>query len=343
DLEQCVVVAGAGGEHFDAGDTGRQAIGGELGRRRCDLGQSERERRAMGESVADLDGNTRLAEPDDCAEHVSQATSGFAGLVLVEEPLPEADKGLAELGHESVGDLTYGLRLARELAEVVTVADRALAEAHPRVPDAVVGTDDLDCVRTDVSRQLKPGPGAWHRVPATLDAYERARRDVDEVGCRRAERSRRQLEEVISLLGEALGDREAAMIALRLGLAVETLEEILADRFEVRARGDGDEMLPADRPPSTLHAALVVARAGAGEARLEGIVRGQSLHAHGELALRADQDAHDGCPQIVVEQAVRHTGEVRERPHVAVEEADLVLARVEPGEVPPGAHQAYDE
>ena len=70
-----------------------------------------------------------LAEPDDRTEHVGEATRSLAWPVLVDEPSPECCEWLAELGDESVRDLSHRLRLACELGQVVAVADRALAEA----------------------------------------------------------------------------------------------------------------------------------------------------------------------------------------------------------------------
>jgi hypothetical protein len=55
----------------------------------------------------------------------------------------------------------------------------------------------------------------------------------------------------------------------------------------------------------------------------------------GSLAVEASDE--------LVQQAVGNAAEVRECAYVTVEEADLILTRVEPGEVSPRAHQAHDE
>src|SRR5262245_27616227 len=111
-------------------------------------------------------------------------------------------------------------------------------------------------------------------------------------------------EQMSALLGEALGDRPSSVIALPLGLTIEAPEHLSTDRLEVRSARDRDKVLPANRAPPALDAALVMPRTGASEAWLEGVVRRQRLHPPGELSLRAHQDAYDRGPQIVVEQAM---------------------------------------
>ncbi len=96
---------------------------------------------------------------------------------------------------------------------------------------------------------------------------------------------------------------------------------------------------PADALPSSLDAALVVPGVGPGEAGLEEVVPGESQKARLQLALAAEQHLPDGGLEIVVREPVRDDAEVVERPDVPVEEARLVLPRVEPGEVPARVHQ----
>jgi hypothetical protein len=93
----------------------------------------------VGKCSADLDCDPGLAQADDCAEDVSEAAGCLARRVLVAQPPPQGDEGLAELGDEPVSDLAYGLRLSGELGQVVAVADRALAEAYALVLDPIVG------------------------------------------------------------------------------------------------------------------------------------------------------------------------------------------------------------
>ena len=57
----------------------------------------------------------------------------------------------------------------------------------------------------------------------------------------------------------------------------------------------------------------------------------------------ADQDPHDGRPQIVVRHARRHAVEVRKRADVPVEKADLILPLVDPREVAARVHQPHQE
>jgi len=103
------------------------------------------------------------------------------------------------------------------------------------------------------------------------------------------------------------------------------------------------EHLLADGFAPGLDAALIVAFAGPTEAGLEEIVRGEGGEPRRQRARPADQDPHDGGPQIVVRDARRHRLEVRERPDVAVEKADLILALVDPGEISAGVHQPHEE
>jgi len=146
------------------------------------------------------------------------------------------------------------------------------------------------------------------------------------------------------LLGdEPLAERAALRVALRGESAVEPREQPLADRFEVRAGGDRDEVLPPDRPAAALHPSLVVPRPRSRERRLEGVVRDQRLHPRRQHAGRPDQHPRDRRPQIIVEEPVRHAAHMSERADVPVEETHLVLPRVEPAEVSPARHQPHDE
>jgi hypothetical protein len=68
--------------------------------------------------------------------------------------------------------LPHGLRLFRELADVVPVVDGSLAEALARVGDGAGRTDEGDVVGADVRGDVEPGPLARHRVVGTVDADE---------------------------------------------------------------------------------------------------------------------------------------------------------------------------
>ena len=79
------------------------------------------------------------------------------------------------------------------------------------------------------------------------------------------------------------------------------------------------------------------------EAGLQQIVRGERAEPRRQCARAADQDPDDRRPQIVVHDARRHAVEVRERAHVPVEKADLILALVDPREVATGVHQPHQK
>jgi len=102
------------------------------------------------------------------------------------------------------------------------------------------------------------------------------------------------------------------------------------------------EDLLTDGLATRFHAALIVAFAGPTEARFEQVVRRERREARGQRARAAGQDPHDG-PQIVIRDARRDRREVRERPDVTVEKADLILTLVDPGEVTAGVHQPHQE
>ena len=72
-------------------------------------------------------------------------------------------------------------------------------------------------------------------------------------------------------------------------------------------------------------------------------MRRQRREAQRQLALAADEDARDRGLEIVVRRPVRDRAEVLERAHVPVEEAHLVLPRVEPREVAARVHQPHHE
>jgi hypothetical protein len=81
----------------------------------------------------------------------------------------------------------------------------------------------------------------------------------------------------------------------------------------------------------------------AGEARLEQIVRGQRGKARRQRPLAPDEDPHDCRFQIVVRYPRGHAVDVREGPHVPIQEARLVLPLVDPGEVATRVHQPHQE
>ncbi|MCY4639266.1 MAG: hypothetical protein OXC94_02870 [Chloroflexi bacterium] len=101
-------------------------------------------------------------------------------------------------------------------------------------------------------------------------------------------------------------------------------------------------MLQPHAPAARLHATLVMALAGPGEAGLVQVVADQRLKTLGEPAPGELHPLHRRR-EVVVDDAPGHPAEVGEGPHVAVEEGDLVLAVVEPDEVAARVHQPHQE
>jgi hypothetical protein len=65
--------------------------------------------------------------------------------------------------------------------------------------------------------------------------------------------------------------------------------------------------------------------------------------ARGQRAFAARQERAHGSPKIVVRDPVRDRAGATERSHVTVEEAGLILPRVQPRKVAPRVHQAHHE
>ena len=85
-----------------------------------------------------------------------------------------------------------------------------------------------------------------------------------------------------------------------------------------------------------------MALAGACEGGLPPVVVDQRREAVGQGAAGELHTPHCGG-EVVVDRAPGHAAEVRESPHVAVQEGELVLALVEPDEVSPRVHQPHQE
>ena len=191
--------------------------------------------------------------------------------------------------------------------------------------------------------EIQPRPLAWHRVDRALDLHQRAARGRHQPHRVRPEGVRGQRQHPPLLRGEALGDSAALGVAGHAGVLVEPGEQRPAHLGERLARRDGHEVLQPHALAARLDAALVVAGARPREAGLEEVVRRERLEARRELALRACEDARHRRAEVVVEEPLRHRAQMRERAHVPVEEADLVLAIVEPGEVAARVHQPQEE
>ena len=65
-----------------------------------------------------------LDRTDDASEH----SRGFMSAVCLHEEIPEAAEGLSQLSEKLGRDLPDGLRLPSQLADVVAVANRPMAE-----------------------------------------------------------------------------------------------------------------------------------------------------------------------------------------------------------------------
>jgi hypothetical protein len=82
-----------------------------------------------------------IAALNDRAEHLREH-AGVLGFALLDELSPQSVVRRTDVTHELVRDLSNGLRLARELGQVVSVVDGASAEGLARMTDtATIGAD----------------------------------------------------------------------------------------------------------------------------------------------------------------------------------------------------------
>ena len=256
-----------------------------------------------------------------------------AALALQQRPQPSV--GLAQLREQLRRHLPQRLWLAREFAEVMAVAHPPAAEAlagmaHPLRPEA-----ERHLLHAQPGHDREPRPALRHRVPGALDAHQRAAADRDRLQPPCLERHFRQGAQRRLLAGEALPDplrRQAVDLPLHL----------LRELMQRVAAGDRREHLQPHAPAPGLHAALVVPLAGAREAGLDAVVAGERREALAQGAARELHPPHRRC-EVVVDRAPGHPAEVGEGPHVTVEEGELVLALIEPDEVPPRVHQPHQE
>lgn len=95
------------------------------------------------------------------AEHLGQEARRLALIMRLLQACPHGRKRRAEIAQQIGQHLAQRLWLARELGQVMTITDRALAAAFARMCDAhAVATDDRDGVRADVHEQVEPRPRA---------------------------------------------------------------------------------------------------------------------------------------------------------------------------------------
>ncbi len=143
------------------------------------------------------------------------------------------------------------LRLARELGEIVSVVNGALAEPPPRMVHAVAA-DDGDGARADPDQQSEARPARPHRVRRALESHQRPRRDGGQ---------RRRHAEQALLLGEAGPDglSRPQPASARAGSICPSRASLITS--SVGALGIGTAPA-AERLAAALYAALIVALAG---------------------------------------------------------------------------------
>jgi hypothetical protein len=93
--------------------------------------------------------------------------------VLVDEPSPHAAERFTQIPDQFVGDLTDGLRLVRELGDVVSIIDASSTEALTIVSDAPRRSFDFDIVDTHVCGDVERSPLARNRVDSAFNLRQR--------------------------------------------------------------------------------------------------------------------------------------------------------------------------
>jgi hypothetical protein len=147
--------------------------------------------------------------------------------------------------------------------EVVAVADPLRSLARLLVSLALAQAVDADVFHTHIRRRPKRHPLGGDRVARPVDANCRTARDRDQFYPSSLERALRQRSQASTLLRESLLGNES-----QLYLPQEHLRD-LGEALAFRDRGEVGEPYPF---APCLHAALVVAFADAGEARLKQVV-----------------------------------------------------------------------
>ena len=205
-----------------------------------------------------------------------------------------------------------------------------------------VAADDRHRRRARPHHQIQAGPSRRHGVVRALESHQRARRHRRQRRRLRRKRRGHRSKEAL-LLREADADRLPDGVPRGVDARVHAGEQRRIDRGQRRPGRNRDQRLLPDGLAAGLDAAFVVALARPTEAGLQQIVRGERAEPRRERARAADQDPDDRRPQIVVRDARRHAVEVRERAHVPVEKADLILTLVDPGEVATRVHQPHQK
>ena len=108
-------------------------------------------------------------------EHFGKEPCRLTGMMRSMEVIPHRRKRRPEIAQQLGEHLADGLRLARQLRQIVTIIDRPLPDTFARMHDAgAIATEDHDRRRTDACDQIEPGPPTRHRVHGALESHERA-------------------------------------------------------------------------------------------------------------------------------------------------------------------------
>jgi hypothetical protein len=102
-------------------------------------------------------------------------------------------------------------------------------------------------------------------------------------------------------------------------------------------------MLQPDRLASTFDATLVVSLPRASKTRLEQEVADQGFEPVRQLPFLQPEDALHRRRQVIVNQAPGHPAQVRERPHMSIQEAGAITMIVQVDEVAARVHQPHQE
>jgi hypothetical protein len=93
--------------------------------------------------------------------------------------IPDRRKRVAEVSQQIRQHLTHGLRLPRELRQVMPIINRPLPEPLSRMQDArAVAADNGHGRGADAHDEIQSGPPTRHRVDRALEPYQRPRRHL---------------------------------------------------------------------------------------------------------------------------------------------------------------------
>jgi hypothetical protein len=98
----------------------------------------------------------------DVSEYLGEHTRGLLGAVRVDERAPRRVERWSEIADQLGGDLPHCLRLPRQLADVVAIVDRPLAEAHSRMLRQAAPRN-----RVNPRVQASRSPGRKEKLPVS--------------------------------------------------------------------------------------------------------------------------------------------------------------------------------